>query len=247
MGHTPTHEILRFPLHIEPPAMWIKYDIMVVVAGDTNELSLRPKPSTEIKTTIALSLPTEGLNVSNNQNWSTEEAGVGATALMMAKQPLTAVSNKGIIEGVVDAATEQFNKIAQTAGSTQAVVDKMALNYKGPVIRTFETSHIMVPKNRAETDAIKEIVKAFRMATSPTIKNSSFGITYDLPDFFKVTYMSGSEAATGFPQYADCYCSAVDAKYSRSTFQDNHPTSVELTLTFTELDPIGSAEIEMGF
>jgi hypothetical protein len=240
-------KLLRFPLEIKDASMWVKYEIMKVVQGDTNELSLRPKPSTNVMTTIALSLPSEGLSVSNNQTWSTEEAGGMDSLKMMTKQPTTAVTNKGIKEGITDALGEAFNKIAQTSGSTRAVVDKMALNYKGPEIRTFEMSHIMVPRNKIETDAIKNIVKAFRMATSPEIISSSFGITYNLPEFFKVTYMSGSEAATGFPQYAGCYCSSVDAKYSRSTFQDDHPTSVELTMSFTELDPMGSEKIQEGF
>ena len=240
-------KLLRFPLEIKDASMWVKYEIMKVVQGDTNELSLRPKPSPNVMTTIALSLPSEGLSVSNNQTWSTEEAGVMDSLKMMAKQPMTAVSNKGIIDGVVDAASEAFDKIAQTSGSTRAVVDKMALNYKGPVVRTFEMSHIMVPKNSTETAEIKDIVRAFRMAASPEIISSSFGITYNLPEFFKVTYMSGSNIASGFPQYATCYCTAADVRYSRSTFQDNHPTSVELSLSFTELDPMGSEKIQEGF
>jgi hypothetical protein len=241
LGEIIDPKFLRFPLQIKDSAMWVKYEIKEVLAGDTGGVTLRPKPSPNVKTTIALSLPSEGLSISSNQNWSTDDAGGARGAAMQAGKNMLANGAVGTptIEGIVNAGTEFANKGLQTSGSTQAVVDKMALNYKGPTIRTFETAHIMVPKNAAETDMIKSIVKAFRMAASPLIKGSTFGITYGLPDFFKVTYMAGSEAATGFPQYKDCYCSAVDARYSRSTFQDDNPTSIELTMTFTELDPIG--------
>jgi len=234
--------LLRFPSNFDDErTMWIKYDIFKVVQGNNSTRTLRPRTSSQAIATIALSLPSDGLSISDKQKWSTDSAGIK-------DQIVGALSGGG---SVGNAAAGGFAKVAgsiiQNASMNTTVVDKMALKYEGPEIRSFTTKHKMVPRNLRESQSIQEIIKKFRHSSAPTVRDQGFGIVYELPDFFKVTYMDENGISEIFPQHNTCYCSSVDVSYSRTTFQDNYPTEVEVTLSFTELDPMHKNTINQGY
>ena len=251
---------LRFPENIganEDEPLWIKYEIFDVIHGEISGTSLRPNVIKEPLGTIALSLPEEGLSVSSNQNWSSEAADAKSQVGMVLKNPKAAINNldgngfmeKGgaVLGGVADAVGQGVSGKFQSSLSTEAIVDKMALQYDGPEIRGFETSHSFVPRSASESARIKEIVNAFRRYSAPTKSGGGLGITYKLPKFFKVTYMVLDGPNMNLPQYNLCYCSSVSVKYPETSFVDNSPTSVDISLSFTELDPIDSDMIVRGY
>jgi DNA-binding ferritin-like protein (Dps family) len=234
--------LLRFPSNFDDEkTMWIKYDIFKVVQGNNSTRTLRPRTSSQSIATIALSLPSDGLSISDKQKWSTDSSNI------MDQIGSALGSGGSVLEGVAGGFAKVAGSIIKNASATHSIVDKMALKYEGPEIRSFTTKHKMVPRNLRESQSIQEIIKKFRHSSAPTVRNQGFGLIYDLPEFFKVTYMDENGISEIFPQHNTCYCSSVDVTYSRTTFQDNYPTEVELTLSFTELDPMNKSTVNGGY
>ncbi len=269
---TGTAELLRFPENITTDyPTWVKYEIWDFVpmgkkggsASNTNT-HFGVNVAKSSNTSIALGSDAQ-VEITENQSWKQEA--VGGIIDQMTSQLVAATLGggteglQGLTKGsVVSAGIDLVKKKLSSGGLTgEAITDKMALKYDGPEgSRSFSMNHKFVPRSEKESKIAMEILKLFRLYSSPGESKSSvpgkaaaFYTSYKFPSLFKVIQMSGNNINLNYPKYDLCYCKSVNVKYgddSGNTFYgDNSPVSFEITLSFEEIAKTTQTTIGRGF
>ena len=159
------------------------------------------------------------------------------------------------------------------SGATRGVVlnPNAELLYDSPEMREIGMSFKMVPKNPAEAQTIKNIVRLFRKAALPQwggsedveIGNELIGgkslITDNsqrdnfirVPRLCKFTFMHGSSPHEWITQFKPCAISNVSVNYTPdgtfATYSDGSPVATEIRLSFQETKLIFEDEVDQGF
>jgi hypothetical protein len=215
-------------------------------------------------TSIALGSDAQ-VEITENQSWKQEAAGgmidqmteqLKAAGLSGGTGGLQGFNVGSIAGGVKDFATKQISSGGLTG---ETITDKMALKYDGPEgSRSFSMNHKFVPRSEKESKIAMEILKLFRLYSSPGESKSSvpgkaaaFYTSYKFPSLFKVMQMAGNNINLNYPRYDLCYCKSVNVKYgddSGNTFYGNNsPVSFEITLSFEEIAKTTQTTIGRGF
>jgi len=123
--------------------------------------------------------------------------------------------------------------------------------FEGIDFRTFSMSFTLTPYSKEESTQIKEIIKAFRKNSAPTIINKSLGFFFTPPCVFEIKFMYGNAENQNIPQLKRCVLTEVGVNYAPngtwSTFDDGTPVQTTLTLNFKEIELIDSTAIEAGY
>jgi len=131
--------------------------------------------------------------------------------------------------------------------------------FKQTQARSFVYNFRFAPRNQAEVDAVKQIIKEFKFFAHPEIVNSSPG-TKDGKDSFFIRYPSEfgiQYVATGkqnayLNKIGRCALTNITVNYSAggiyNTFAESDaPVMIDLGLTFQELSLLTKADIDGGF
>jgi hypothetical protein len=117
-------------------------------------------------------------------------------------------------------------------------------------LRNFQFEFVMAARSESEMDAIETIIRTFRHAAAPKIAGND-GRYLIPPDEFDISFMFKQGKAPVIPRISTCVLSdlTVDLAPSGqySVFRDGRPTSVRLTLQFTEVDLMTKNRIMQGF
>jgi hypothetical protein len=119
-------------------------------------------------------------------------------------------------------------------------------------IRTFSFSFNMVAKSQQEADQIEKIVKLFRSESYPSLITSSIGsqqipIGYNFPCRWKIRFWDTLIGEEVLHKIKECYLSSIQVAYNQEggTFhEDGKPTSVNISLTFTEDRALSRSDIK---
>jgi hypothetical protein len=257
--------MMSFPENVSENPTWVKYDIWKYIPKSQGGKALKGSHfntgvSKNVIASIALSSDAP-VTTTENQGWKQEGAGgmlnqIGtalksgvASGILGGGFKFNAPSGADIKAGAKEAALATSG-VAAMGGV--AMVEKMALKYDGPEgQRSFTMTHIFVPRNKKESDLAKEIIKKFRVHSAPP-KNGTgvFYNSYKFPSVFTVTQMAGINNNTNYPKFKTCYCKSVTAKFgdaTNNTFFDNDaPTTMELTLQFEEIAIVDRSSILAG-
>lgn len=109
------------------------------------------------------------------------------------------------------------------------------LAFDGVELRTFEFTFKMVPESKDEAEDSRKIVNWFRKYLYPK-KAGLFSLIY--PPKFKIQFFIGEEENKYMPMIHDCYLNGVQENSNpegNSFFIDGQPTSIELSLSFSEV------------
>lgn len=128
-----------------------------------------------------------------------------------------------------------------------AVVNpNMELLFQGPILRPFNFSFRLSPRNNIEAKNVKKIIRIFKEAMA--VRTASGGLFLAAPHTFEINYINGStgNGHGSLNRIKTCAlqsCSvdyAPDNTYMTFNDEDNeHPmTSYNLTLQFQELEPV---------
>lgn len=138
--------------------------------------------------------------------------------------------------------------------STGAIVNpNVELLFKGPSLRTFTFSFKMTPRSQKESEIIKKIIRRLKQGMS--IKRASNGIFLASPNVFKLKFwyvppVSENDSVTGgtprehpyLPKFKVCALQNMSVNYmpdgSYMTYGDGSMIGYDMTLTFSEIDPI---------
>lgn len=175
-----------------------------------------------------------------------------------------------IAQGTVAAAIVGANKIGQ--GGAFGAISGLVLNprlekvFKAKDFRTFSFSWEFYPKNSDEAQQIKDMIETFRYHANPSYdeelvgkEGSSAKIILRAPAEFTVRFLSTNPNPNygGFveneyiPKIARLACSSITVDYSVngvfSTFRDNAPTAVTLTMSFQEIETLTREAVDKGY
>jgi hypothetical protein len=183
--------------------------------------------------------------------------------MALANVALTTVE-KGPGEGVSEVG-RQANKIAEGFGDNKkalaAVIAGMAsggaqlltrttgaisnpnmeLLFGGPNLRTFSFQYLLAPRDKKEADTVIKILRFFKQGMAPIRTKSR--LFMKSPHTFKLSYRnSEGEQHKFLNKFKECALQSLGVDYAPngqySTYQDGVMTAYQMTMTYTELNPV---------
>ena len=126
--------------------------------------------------------------------------------------------------------------------STGQVLNKnLELLFKGPKLRQFSFNFTFTPRSDSEALTIKKMIRFFKKSMAPEV--SPERIFLYTPDIFQLQYIHNSGG--GHPylnRFKPCALTNFSANYtpgnSYMTYKDGSMTQYQVTMTFSELEPI---------
>jgi hypothetical protein len=145
------------------------------------------------------------------------------------------------------AALSSAFSLGLTAGSIGAGValnPLMFLQFQRPEFRQFSLSWLLAPKNKKESETIRDIIKAFKRSASP-YKHGG-GLLMGYPDV--ATIVMKPDDIFGNLVFKPCVVTSVQVNYNGapnpSFFKNGAPTVIALTLNLMEMQFWFAEEIE---
>ena len=216
---------------------------------------------------VVLPIPA-GINDSNQVNWASGEMNAGQMALAgIALEGIT----KGLTKAG-EAAADQIRKatgaggedvkdaIAQTiAGaatgdqkalmqrtSGQVINPNMELLFGGPQLRDFSFAFNFTARSAGEGRTILRILRFFKQGMSPIRSESNLFLKS--PHTFRLEYKNGSRDHKALNKFKECALKSCALQYTPdgnyATFEDGVMTKYQMTLGFTELEPVFNDDYE---
>jgi len=130
----------------------------------------------------------------------------------------------------------------------------MEVFFGGMELRTFQYNFTFAPRNQDETDDVQAIIQLFRFHMAPELQGENMRYL-TLPSTFDIHYMYQhskdiSKENNFYNLIATCVLTNVDVNYTPNgvkSFQDGAPTSMTMSLSFTETELLTKERIEQGF
>ena len=146
--------------------------------------------------------------------------------------------------------------LAQEAVGVQGVLSRatgaiinpnLELLFNAPTLRPFTFTFKMSPRSEKEGAQVKQIIRFFKQGMS--VKKAQGNVFLKAPNIFEIEYQTVNKQGSlikhpSLNRIKDCALTACDVEYTPDgtymTFDDDSRTmtSYQMTLSFTELDPI---------
>jgi len=121
----------------------------------------------------------------------------------------------------------------------------LAVIFSGVNFRSHQFQYKFSARNSGESDALREIIKRFKLNMVPTIDGAAF---FKYPNEFDISFSSKHEKYMF--KFGTNVLTDFQINYNPdggSYFHDNGaPVSVSMSLTFTEIDILTQEQIEDG-
>lgn len=166
-------------------------------------------------------------------------AGVGSLAELAG----TVAEKSGVFGGGIKQA------ILFSAGLAQN--PQVEILYSTTRNREFEFQFKMSPRNRAEAEAIRKIIKEFKFHSAPELLTGSQGRFFIPPAEFDIKFFFDGKENTNIHKISSCVLTSMDVNYASggqwTTFDDGMPVDIAMRLTFKELELIHKGRVEEGY
>lgn len=222
---------------------------------------------TTSKATVYLPI-TSGINDENSVQWGGEElnaiaayfAGksfqsieegltvglkdIGKDIKNMAKDPNYQNALKTYLAGQ---AVGTNNLLSRTSGAI--INPNLELLFQGPSLRPFNFNFRLSPRDQDEANQVKQIIRVFKEANA--VRASDQELFLKAPNIFRIKYVDGSNQGGSHRSLnliKECALLSCSVNYTPEntymTFNDPDHTMVsyELSLRFSELEPVTSAD-----
>ena len=130
-------------------------------------------------------------------------------------------------------------------GNGEILNPNMELLFSDVTIRNFRFSFKLTPHNKKEAEQVKLIIRAFKRNMAPQAQGGvSNGSQFFLrsPNIFKLRYRSGNKDHPFLHKFKQCFLTDMQTTYTAdgvySTYEDGTPVSMQMDLSFKELQPI---------
>ena len=130
-------------------------------------------------------------------------------------------------------------------GNGEILNPNMELLFSDVTIRNFRFSFKLTPRNAKEAEQVKLIIRAFKRNMAPQAQGGvSSGSNFFLrtPNVFKLRYRSGNKNHPFLNRFKQCFLTDMQTTYTAdgvySVYEDGTPVSMQLDLSFKELQPI---------
>ena len=165
---------------------------------------------------------------------------------------------KGVLQGVLQGAAVGISADEVLARTQGAVVNpNLELLFKGPTLRPFNFTFQMGARNEDESDEIMRILRFFKQGGSPQRTAAQYLVK--APHTFQIEYLHRGESGEQnkyLNKIKECALLSVGVNYTPNnnyaTFKNGAPVSIELSLSFKELEPVyndeyGQDDGDVGF
>ena len=170
----------------------------------------------------------------------------------------TASQARDALQGVISAAAVGISADEVLARTQGAVVNpNLELLFKGPTLRPFNFTFQMGARNDKESDEIMKILRFFKQGGSPQRTQAQYLVK--APHTFQIEYLHRGEDGEQnkyLNKIKECALLSVGVNYTPNnnyaTFKNGAPVSIEMSLSFKELEPIfndeyGESDGDVGF
>jgi hypothetical protein len=152
---------------------------------------------------------------------------------------------KAIILYLKQKATNVEGLLSRFGGAI--VNPNLELLFQGPTLRPFNFTFRLSPRSEGEATQVRSIIRAFKEAMAPQVSNG--GLFLATPRVFNISYHTpGKEMHPSINRIKTCALQVCNVDYtpdgSYMTFNDDNRTmtSYNLTLQFSELEPVTSKD-----
>ena len=224
---------------------------------------------------VVLPIPA-GINDQNQTKWASGEMNAGQMAL--AKVALTGITkglkaageegadmmgnigtNKedvkdALASTIAGAATGDSKALMQRA-TGQVINPNMEMLFGGPELRSFTFTFNFTARSAREGRTILKIIRFFKQGMAP-IKSES-NLFLKSPHTFRLEYKNGSRDHKALNKFKECACTSCGIQYTPdgnyATFEDGIMTKYQMSLGFSELEPVFNSDYaefspdEIGF
>jgi len=151
--------------------------------------------------------------------------------------------NKGDVKtGVAAALTKAAtgaNILTRTTGSI--INPNMELLFNKPALRPFSFSWRMSPRDFEEAEMIKKIIRMFKQ--SQAVKRSKSLLFLKSPNTYAIRFLTAKGKEHGYlPRVKECALTGFSVNYTPDgnyqTYENSSMVAYEMTMNFTELEPI---------
>ena len=143
---------------------------------------------------------------------------------------------------IFDANVTANQLLARSNG--EIINPNMEILFSDVTLRNFSFRYKLLPRNKKEAEQVKLIIRAFKRNMAPQAIGSDGASDFFLrsPNVFKLRYRSGNNDHPFLNRFKQCFLTDMQTKYTGegtySTYDDGTPVSIDLTLSFKELQPI---------
>ena len=222
--------------------------------------------------TITLPMPSGGISDRNSVNWQGSELNVAQDALASvamnailggvgagadsAKKELdkATAGNKDLLKAIIAAkASEQAvgaNGLLSRAFGVE-LNPNLELLFNSPELREFSFSFKMTPRSKGEAQIVRSIIRTFKQAMS--VKRSESVLLLKSPHTFRISYLTSTKDHPYLNRFKECALTNCSVNYTPDgqymSYDDSSPdgrsmTAYELSLSFSELEPIFDDDYE---
>lgn len=120
--------------------------------------------------------------------------------------------------------------------------------FEGVDYRQFNFRYKFMPKDRAESQAVYNIIQTFKEHMHPEL--SKGGYFYIYPSEFEIVYYHNNRENPYFNRIAQCALTDMTVDYGGeqfASFADGSPTEINITLSFRELELLTKDAIRQGY
>jgi hypothetical protein len=139
------------------------------------------------------------------------------------------------------------NLLSRTSGAV--LNPNLELLFNGPTLRSFSFTFRLSPRSRLEANAVKQIINFFKKGMA--VKKAESEVFLKAPNVFEIEYQAGEgNLHKSLNRIKTCALLGCDVDYAPDgtymTFNDEERTitSYQMTLRFSELDPIYNTDYD---
>ena len=162
--------------------------------------------------------------------------------LSAAQQGLTAKATSAAM-GIFGANVSTEQLLARQSG--QIFNPNLELLFNGPTLRSFSFSFKMTPRSAQEARQCKLIIRSFKQNMAPKTGGDTIGgsaVFMKTPNLFELRYRKGNSDHPFLNKFKQCFLTNCAVNYTGegvyATYDDATPISMQLDLTFKEIEPI---------
>jgi len=156
------------------------------------------------------------------------------------------------------AGVEGQSLLSRTTG--QVLNPNMELLFKGPTLRPFQFTFTLAPRDEDEAKSVISIIRFFKQGMAPIRSQSNLFLKS--PHTFQLAYKFRGDGGEGrthpfLNKFKECALQSFGVQYTPtgnySTFSDGVMSQYNITMTFTELEPVFNDDygtgnpVEVGF
>ena len=227
-------------------------------------------------TSIVLPMPSGGISDRNSVSWGEGTLDLAATAVSGAALAFLESGAKGATNAAkndidlimgkdgknmlgelikaksLESALGSNNLLSRLSGL--AVNPSLELLFDGPQLREFSFSFKMTPRSKDEAKMVRSIIRTFKQAMS--VKRSQSVLLLKSPHTFRISYLTSTQDHPYLNRFKECALTNCSVNYtpdgSYMSYDDSSPdgrsmTAYELSLSFSELEPIFDDDYDKDF